>query len=1151
MNNAPSVVFGPALDELEKLSGPVQPALPAQPNQAQLEDAERALIKDATFDNFSETFRSNEIVQRRNALQRQAALNKNDNPTDRQELIVANNAITFYQYVPSIIRDATEVLQRYELLRESIPDVSDSVLKSEKQADSYLNGLNGAVRERTAYANVLLIDSRLEQRIGDAPTLMRMRESIIASGALSPDSQRALRGASNDKWTRGNILNQRIVDVLSGKAVIEGVDQGFEPGVLYINLLKERYETLLNEQRSVVADQNLSQAKARYSILDDKNTKAKKGTGEPLTDDEIEEYKKLEIQINDRNGLLKLLSDGRKEITRELMLMTDLLSEDQINRAELATIQNQFGQKFDFAGVSPPVRDTTSGNIRSSMAKQMEQQSEFHMERMQEFTEVVDGEVLGIGVLDRVEDVSNKYGREAVRRASDIVAKLFTLPVPETFGLKKMAQDSLTAPLREALGWPPGMTDEEYEKLPPNEKAKIDKQIEEKSNSVLDAVRAFDKTTLRNMQSTISLVRTMPNAETYVGQEVVEPLPVDRVTPENRQDLINRYGGATVYAMLFRQMEADFGDTEPATGFMKEYTAFFGKIESTIDVHMDVADAAFKLKQNYINVMWYYAAAAAAAIGGSVLIGIAAKIGVRRTYRIATSPIRGAAKMTRFGVRNGVKGLRLGGRVIGETNRQLGNLNGAIKSSATGEQLNRMRTLEYERKVAMWLKNTAAGRAVSTRLEAMAASRTARRIGKVARVGAVTLIPAVTAYEYYEAGLRADSVEGNDALKEEYAGAQDRTLLQGAGLAATLGLGMLPAIALGAPVVWAKEYADNRSDVVANWKRTGADWTREYDAAGLRGAVSGMTDIAAVEAGGGGTLKPRITLPSSKDQKEAYGLMEKANANSRAEAYEAYFRETQPLLPGMTPDELNTIIRDKMEYLRIATQGTFQANILNVVLQQADTYAELMQRSREFRAKGEPAIIGYEDVSGVTRWIHLDELEKGGNDMMRLVEQYRQIAQPAEDVAMFMMLGERANSRILPSAREKDLKAAERAVRLSILLKLMNHLQDAESVIRSTDWPGIDAYVVSGNTASQNIVRTYLADRIIADMNTLIPQLLNGKIDPDTYAESITSMENILLEVKNVTDVNAYVNTAQTYIAGKKREPRADALGQLLRSVAE
>lgn len=1132
------VAFGDELDALEKATGPVPPALPDTPNENNLNDAERALTGDNKIGGFYETFRVNEIQQQRNALQRQAALKDKPDANAAAELAMVNNAITYYQYIPGIISDTVDVMRRYEDLRGSIPAVTPEVEKGEKQAESYLNGLSGAIRERTAYANILLIDSRLSKHVGDAPTLMKMREEYLKSADLSPASRNALNGSQNEKQIQGNLLNQRIVDVLSGKATIEGVDKGFQPAALYMKLLQTRYEALLNEQREAAKGPGLSRARARYSVLLQKNNEAKAGRGEPLTDAEIREYEKLQQQIEDRQGFVKLLEEGRKEITQELMVMTDRLAADQIDRAELATIQSQFGQSFDFAGVSAPVRDVTPGNIRVEMAKQMEQRSEFHMERLQEFTEVVDGDVLGIGVMERVEDVSNEYGREVVRRAANTVAKLFTLVVPEEFGLKQMAQDALVGPLNEALGWPAGKT--KWEELTPSEQ----KTVEEKSKSVLDAIREFDRSTIKNFQETISLTRSMPPAETYVGQDIPQVLPEDRVTPANRDALIAQYGGATVYAMLFRQMEADFGDTEPASGFMKEYTTFFKKIDSTIDVHIEVGEAAFKLRDAYDKLMWGLIAAAAAVFGTGVLVGT---LGLRRTYRLATSPVRAGAKLTRFGAKATVKGVRLGGKVVGQTSRQLGQLSEFAQSTSTGEQLTRMRYLESERRFAEMLKKVPGAKAIAARMEALAASRVARGAGKVARIGGWAMIPAMTAYEYYEGDVRADAAAGNEQLQAQYEEDKSRTLTQGAGLMATLALpGIVSSVALGAPIVLAGEYAGRRSDVLANWKRTGADWAREYDAAGLRGALNGMTDTAAVEAGGGGTLRPRVTLPSSKDQKEAYKLMESANANSRAEAYEAYFRQTQPLLPGATPDQLDTIIRDKMQYLRIATQGTFQPDLMNAVLQQADTYAELMQRRRA----GE-ALINYEAADGSARSLDLNAMAAGGSDMMRIVDEYRQIVQPAEEVAMFMMIGERANSRLLPSAREKDRKNAERGVRTAVLLKLMNHLQDAESIIRSTDWPGIDAYIVNGNTASQNIVRTYLADRIIADLNTLIPAVLGGKMDPDTYAQRITAMENILLEPKNATDVTAYVRTAEAYIAGQKREPRADALGQLLRGTAE
>lgn len=1115
-------VFGDELDALRKTAGPAQPAFPEKPTEAELNEAERSLTGDNIVETFSETYRVNEIQMRRNALQRAALLADpaKAEKVDRAELVTVNQAATYYEYVPSIVQDTMDIMRRYEALRASTPLVSPRLQAAEKQAELYLSELNKALAERTAFSNVLLIDAKLSKHVGDAQTLMKLREGYLNAADLSATSKQVLTsGTLDDKWRQGSALNQRIVDLLAGAAKIPGVDDGFLPQRMYLDLLSERYTQSFEEEAKAVKDVRLVKAKARHDELSRKNDLARDGKGQPLTPEEAEEYEKLRTQIADRDAYMEGLSRQRKELSQEIFAFTDVLATDQMNRAEMATIQNQFGQNFDFEGVSPPNPERTPEDIRKAMGEQMEQRSEFHLERFESFMGRFEEEVLDIGVQERLEDITNKNGREVVRRVNNALSNVLTKLLPESFGVREGVREQLTGPLDEALGWPPGK--DNWEELTPEEQ----ENVLNKAKSVLDAIREFDRTKIQQFRGTVDLIRGMPDASTFLNQEVTEPLPAVRVTPDNRQQLIDEHGGATVYMMLFRQMDADW------EGFTGEYGSFLTKVNTTIDVHFDVGGELFRLGGAYDDLKWYLIMAAGLAFAAGVLATVGA-------YKLAKPVGRLMLRAPRLAGRATVEGARATGRVIRGTRDSLS----ALSRTRTVEELTRMRYLARERQAAQWLEKNVVGRGVAEKFARFNNSKAVRGTAKVLKFGAWAAVPAVTAYEYYQADLRADAVEGDDDLKAEYESQKKTVALEGAGVGATLLVsGMLPAAVLAAPVMYAGNYSRGRSDVLANWKREAASYAREFDASGLREQIRGMTDEAAVEAGGGGTLRPRITFPSRKDQLEAFDAMSAGNKNARAAAYEAYFLRTLMVAKGTPEDEARNIIRDKMQYLRVS-DPSFRPEMLNSELQRADAYARLMQRRRA----GE-TVLRYEDGSGESKVIDLAKLTPGaGGDIKSIVGEYVNFVQPVEEVAIAITLGEMAKNRILPSAREKERGLAESRVRGMILGRLQNHITQAEGYVRSIDWPGIDTWVSGGNTASQNVVRTYLADRLQKKLDETVPQLIDGNVDPAAYEEAISSMENIFLELKNTQDTDAFAQAAGKYLTENGLQPRENALDALL-----
>jgi len=567
--------FGDSLNRLDGAMGPAPADLPAKPTEADLDAAERKITSDSVFRGFNEQFRSNEIIYRRRALEQRAQMEKDPKSVPLNELVTTNQAITYHEYFPAIIRDIQDTMRRYSVLRSSIQSVPTSLQLQELQGTMYMDALSRALRERVVFANVVLAEGKAAKQGGNPETLARLRSQALASPDLSAESRTILEGAdTRAKWVRGNALNQQIIDLLSGKASVSGVEKGFMPQKMYLELVSLRYKQILDEEKLVVRS---------GASADEKNEKLQK------------------------------LSVERRNMTDELLYITDQLGEDQMRRAELTTIQHQFGDTFDFAEVRPPSKEQTPEEIRNAMNEQMRQRSEFHLQRMDAFMGAFEGEVLGDGVMVRVEDFSNKKGRELVQAVTHGLARLFTIPVPESFGMKESVRNWLSEPLDKSLGWPAGK--DQWEELTSEEQANVEK----KAQSILDAIRAFDRSKIENFRSTVSLIKTMPTADTLAGTEPVDPLPTERITDANRNELINKYGAQTVYLMLFQQLDADWGSEQPPSGFIGEYAELLGSVNQNIDVHVDVGGALYQLGANYDQMKNYLLWIAAAAFVGGLL----------------------------------------------------------------------------------------------------------------------------------------------------------------------------------------------------------------------------------------------------------------------------------------------------------------------------------------------------------------------------------------------------------------------------------------------------------------------------------------------------------------------------------------------------
>lgn len=1067
-NDTPAFVAD--VDRLSATVGePVQP-IPEGVTEQDLLDEQVEAVEDNKIETINELLRQNEVIYRLAALQREADFN-DKKPTEFgiDELVVANRVATYYEYLLSTINHTKGVLEQYKALREQFPDVSPELEAQEKYLEQYVQELERILAERIAYANVLLLDAAIAKNPTNKADLEKLREQYLRK--VSEKTRQALQGNQTEKFTRGNELNQEIVSLLAGTTKLEGGPENFLPQQLYFQLLRERYKDLVAKEKEIAADPNRVKAKAEFDRLVLKQEMAKQGTGE-VTADDVKRFEYLKKVLDDGNQVLDELRKERQLVIGQMISIAQKLGEFQINQTEITTIQNQFGNKVDYTGASEPREDTTPSFIREALGDTLEDAEGFHAERMTTMLTVMEEDVLTVGLGEQTEDFWNKNGRETVRQIAEKLSKIVTLPIPETGGLKDMAEEQLVGPLREALGWPPGK--DKWEDLTPEEQ----ERVQEKAKSIADAVNEFDKETITRSKETIAVVQSMPAAETYVGEEVKEPLPTERVTMENRDELIEKYGGATVYFMLFEQMDQDMN------AFMGEYGTFLNSVNKNIDNHIDVGKALKEMSNTWFGMSKGLLIAALVILGAGVLTGALAA-------RYLSKAVGGTA--------------RLGVSMVRGTFRQLGRL----RNVRLPAYLTRARYLAQERQLVRAIEGTRVGRMLG-RLAFLRNSRFARGTGGTLRVAGALVIPAITAYDMYLTQERKNLVEGNDELVGEYSSQQRTALLEGAGLTATLAVGLGPAIVLGAPVMYAGHVARQRSESRANWQRSIEDWQKEFSSAQLKQKLLDVAPGTELE-NQGGAYPTRVGswFYTQEEYDEIFETIKSGNQGARGKIYTAYFAENLIVPEGTTEEQAAELVKRKYMYINKFTHGGME-RVTAEVLQQADAYAYLMQMYKEKEKAGEPLLLSYFDDKGERQWVDLEKLTGTRQEMIGVVADYFYRIKPQEELILFNTLGEMAKEGRLPLFQERQRKKSAEQVRQTILIDLLHDIHEAERGIVATDWPGLELTGYEGS--AENLVRWYLRFRLDKKINQAVPQLLDGQMTVEDYEECKRSLRSILQE---------------------------------------
>ncbi len=533
--------------------------LPTHLSEPELEAIERKLVRDGEHDSLNELFRNNEIIFTRKALQYQADLERpgSRKRLDAAEYIVANQAITFHEYLPRVLAHVKDTMSEYERLAGELDVLPPAIHAQEKPAAQYIAELERLVRERVSIGNAILREKNAAKK----------EELLVLS----------------------NQLNQQLIELLAGKTNIPGAPETFFPQQLLVDLISHRYSLLYEREVGLARQESTERPREKTA-------------------------------------------EERKQILQELVTLTEQLGEYHIAMEELTAIQHHFGQFFD----TDPARESASGNtpeeIRQVIYANAEERKKFHSERISAFLNRLDEDVLSVGPREHVEDMWNVGGgRDFVRTLNDRVVSIITFPLPESLGIKEYVRSQLSGPLREAMGWPSDNVNASFDELPDEDKTKI----LNRARSILTHIRTFEaKKPVDPIRESLAVLNLMPPASEYLGTAPAQPLPQETVTQQNYENLIKQHGGATVYAMLFDQLNRQWGNTEPPSGFLGAYAELLEGFNQNVDVHIDVGAATLDLSRMWRDFMVYLFAAAGISFAAGLLMGS------RMGRRLLASPFR-------------------------------------------------------------------------------------------------------------------------------------------------------------------------------------------------------------------------------------------------------------------------------------------------------------------------------------------------------------------------------------------------------------------------------------------------------------------------------------------------------------------------------
>jgi hypothetical protein len=619
------------------------PPLPERPTDLQLQEYFRSARERAVYADFRDLFRTNEAFAKEKAIQLEADIRRRgvllrDLDQRKAELIVANQTITYCQYLPEVAEQLISCAELFdqefaELLPTLPPNERQKLVEQRRQTIRYLRALKDAMHDRVHYASIINLDKKIAElstmpaQAEEVKRLQQVRADLVK--LLSPATRETLERetplreqylrAGNEEERRRIFveisrlrsthkfdLDRKIIDILKGNPEgkpIEGAPKDFLPQRMYLQVIQLRYNQLHGIQLTIARDQSLSE--------------------------------------QERREAQEILNQARTATMNQMVAATQLLAAHQVSMLEITAIQNQFGNIYDYTDARRPLESFTPAQVRELIQKSMDGAKAFHLERLQAMV----GRINTAFDPNGLESMSDASIMALLRRADGIsstVRNLITALLPESAVKQQIdafLNRNLPLAIQESLETGVGPDGKPLTK-------------EQKLQRIRDVIIEFRNTgSIGRFTETLTVLQQMPPSSTYLGQEVHQPLPRERVTAENRASLIERHGGATVYAMILTQLRED------GEGLQQSYQSFLMKMEQLVNIRLSLIAEVNLIKQGWMNLVKglgigagilaalpWIGAAGGGALGTYVLwkgIPLALRASaatVRGVLRLATSP---------------------------------------------------------------------------------------------------------------------------------------------------------------------------------------------------------------------------------------------------------------------------------------------------------------------------------------------------------------------------------------------------------------------------------------------------------------------------------------------------------------------------------
>ncbi len=535
-----------------------------------------------------------------------------------EEFILSQQLATYNVSLTEITQYISTIGEHHEHLQDLIAalPIEDqrTVAKKRKQSVVYMRALTGAINERVAFANVWRLDQtiaelneNLKTNPNDEPTKKRRDEFVAARkqqfDRLSPMNQRVLTvGVQDGIKDQANALEARIIKICAGKEKIEGVDDGFLPQTLFIDILQMRYTQLIKAQSDFVRDGGLRREGGRVAF--------------------------------------DAIDAERKGMMGEIVALTHELAGYHQRMAEITTAQGLLG-KFNTDLTPESGELSLRPKERVELAGKMGSIKRFHLDRLDAAVKTSVDEFTP-GNFEKIRDGIVR-GTITATQLSMSFAKLIGAITPGALGLDKKVEEFLVGPMADALGWPRDNDGKFKATLSEDEK----KVILDKLGQLTKVLQTFqDSKKQQPVLETTAALRALDTtkavSDTRIGQ-VQEPVPTVRVTAANLEatlaELEKKYGNredavATVHAILITQLNADWGDPDKGTGFIGAYATMLKETERIVSVQLDVAGACFQMSQNFFDIAKFLVVSAGAVAIAPYVMASLSTAGVLVKYGI-------------------------------------------------------------------------------------------------------------------------------------------------------------------------------------------------------------------------------------------------------------------------------------------------------------------------------------------------------------------------------------------------------------------------------------------------------------------------------------------------------------------------------------